>query len=121
MPDVDFFYRARLARTDPAHFARLEEADRRRSAFAAAFGAREVRWSGHTICRLLRSTGERPGRVESFWDVSFSPYACDVEFLDRQSGRTERAFGLGHPKYPRAGHFTLPGENAPPAEIRQSW
>lgn len=36
----------------------------RRDAFAHEFAARDVRWSGHNVSRMLRLTGERPARVE---------------------------------------------------------
>jgi hypothetical protein len=40
-----------------------------REVFAHEFGAREVRWSGRNLSRLLRSTGERPARVAALWAV----------------------------------------------------
>src|SRR5262245_31592117 len=42
----------------------LREEEARRAEFAAAFGAKRIKWSGQNLSRLLRATGERPERVE---------------------------------------------------------
>ena len=47
----------------------LERQDRDRAAFAAELGLSEYRWTGSTVSRLLRATGERPARVEEMWAI----------------------------------------------------
>ncbi len=54
---------------DPAYQARLASAARLRADFAQDFGAREIRWSGYNLSRLLRLTGERPARVAEMRSV----------------------------------------------------
>lgn len=63
MSSISPEYRARLARTDPAYLARLDDADRLRETFALDFGAKPLKWSGLNVSRLVRATGERPERV----------------------------------------------------------
>lgn len=40
-----------------------------REAFAHQHQAREIKWSGHNLGRLLRLTGERPERVAEMWAI----------------------------------------------------
>src|SRR4051812_22475242 len=39
-------------------------AARLRAEFARDFEARRIRWSGRNLSRMIRMTGERPGRIE---------------------------------------------------------
>ncbi len=66
-------YLRHLERTKPGDPRTLAEADglaaderryRAREEFKAALGVEEIKWSGRNVSRLLRSTGERPDRVE---------------------------------------------------------
>lgn len=53
----------RYLRLDADAQRRFLEQRQREAEFAEDFAARPIKWSGHNLSRMLRSTGERPDRV----------------------------------------------------------